>query len=155
MKKKIPTAIFTGVLLMLLSLLPGCAKKAKIGDITVFRYHFTNGYARYAYTDYELERKDGGYTARRKPSGVPDEKADVFTVDAAFAEKLKAILKEYGVGSWNGFNKSDKHVLDGNSFSLTVYMGEEEISAHGYMRWPKNYREFKEAVTALFEGLKQ
>ena len=42
-------------------------------------------------------------------------------------------------------------MLDGNSFSLSVYMGEEEIDASGYMRWPKNYADFKDAVRQLFD----
>ena len=152
MKKKIPTAILTGVLLMFLSFLPGCARKAKIGDITKFHFHYTAGYAMYAYVNYDLELKDGGYTASVKPAGVPDEEARFFAVDEPFAQELKAILEKYGVGSWNGFNKRNKHVLDGNSFSLSVCMGEEEIDASGYMRWPKNYADFKDAVRQLFDA---
>ena len=54
----------------------------------------------------------------------------------------------------NGFNKSDRYVLDGNSFSLSISMNNDEyVSASGYMKWPKNYKEVKEELITFFSTI--
>ena len=121
------------------------------GDITYFYFGYSTGNMKDAYVRYELTLEDEVYTARVKPNGVPDEQAAVVKVEKSFAGELGALMERYGVDQWNGFDKSDTQVLDGNSFSLTVYRGEEKISARGYMKWPKNYGDFKAAVNKLFE----
>ena len=122
--------------------------------VNLFKYFFTKGYARNADIRYELEFKDNKYFATIKHWGIPEEEATILEVDESFEKKLEEILKKYNVSSWDGFQKSDKHVLDGNSFDLYIKMEEENnIDASGYMKWPKNYREFKQEVIELFDGL--
>jgi hypothetical protein len=58
--------------------------------------------------------------------------------------EIEKKLNEYHVSRWNGFNKNNKYVLDGDSFSFTLkYNEKDEVSAHGYMMWPNNYSEVK------------
>ena len=96
--------------------------------------------------------EDGRLVASNKPYGIADEAATIKDVDDSFREKLEAILKQFEVGKWEGFQKSDKRVLDGDSFDLAVWFDDKtSIHASGYMKWPKNYREFRDAIDALFE----
>ena len=147
---------FTGVLLILLMSLIGCAKNIEIRDIMSFRFSYSTGYMMNASVAYTLELKDGVYTATVKPNLVPEEEASVFTVDKAFADELEEFLRSEKVSRWNGFNKSDDRVLDGNSFGLSIVTNDREIiSAHGYMKYPKNYSAVRSGIESIFGKLMQ
>ena len=65
-------------------------------------------------------------------------------------EQAKAILEEYGVGSWAGFSGHDPNVLDGKSFRLEATLADgTRIEAHGENRFPPNYRDVMSALDAL------
>lgn len=143
-----------GVMVVLLSFLCGCTKRVEIGEIQSFYFRCTEGAMPNAYAEYTLELTDGVYTASIKPRGVPEEGKWTCTVDREFAESLEALLSENEVGKWNGFQKSDKRVADGKAFNLSMKMsGGTTLTAHGYMRWPKNYQAVKAGVEALFGEL--
>ena len=62
-------------------------------------------------------------------------------------------LNNNDVSSWDGFDKDDKNVLDGNSFSFRVcYDKSKEIEASGYMKWPNNYHEVKKELNKIFSN---
>lgn len=127
----------------------------KISEIKSLRFRYTVGNYMYGDVRYELKHEDGEYTALVKRVGEAEEKAYITRVDAQFADSVAALLNKYKVGGWDGFNKSDRRVLDGNSFSLSVrWGGSGSVSASGYMRWPKGYREFREEMNALFMSLR-
>ena len=164
MRRAGKVVLLLGLALLLCAGFAGCApnnaesteaaesgQDAISGDIIYFYFGYSTGNMKDAYFRYELTLEDEVYTVRVKPNGVPDEQAAVVKVEKSFADELGALMERYGVDQWNGFDKSDSQVLDGNSFSLTVYRGEEKISARGYMKWPKNYGDFKAAVNKLFE----
>ncbi len=153
MKKTVKIIIIMGAVLMI-SLLGGCRGNVKVSGITSFSYRYTAGNMVNADVYYGLEYRNGTYTATVKPNGTPEEDAESFKVDKMFEENLRAILEKYKVSKWNGFNKTNKMVLDGNSFYLDIYMEEGEISAHGYMSWPDGYADFKEEIINLFESIK-
>ena len=89
-----------------------------------------------------------------KPNEVNRDDPTIVEVDEEFGKKLEELLKKYDVGKWDGFNKSDHNVLDGNSFHLSVTMEDDQnISASGYMMYPKNYRDFSSELSSLFEPL--
>ncbi len=129
-------------------------KRVKIEKIISFEYSYTKGYAQYCDEIFKLKFQEGKYVATVKEYGIPEEKAVQIEVDDSFEAKLEDILKEFKVATWNGFNKFDKHVLDGNSFNLYIKMeNDNTIDSSGYMVWPKNYREFKEAIINIFKEL--
>ena len=72
-------------------------------------------------------------------------------------EEVNTVIKklnEYKIISWNGFRKTDKYVLDGNSFSMyIIYDGDKTISASGYMMWPNNYRNVRDYLDEKLGGL--
>ena len=101
---------------------------------------------------FDLKYENEKYIAQVKLYGISEENATKFEVPVIFEHELENLLKEYRVNKWYGFNKSDKLVLDGNSFELYVKMEENnQIDASGYMKWPKNYKEFKENVVVMFK----
>ena len=51
----------------------------------------------------------------------------------------------------DGVKVSDKNVLDGSSFSISINFGEDKnISAHGYMMYPSGYREKTDSIKLWF-----
>lgn len=129
-------------------------KKTKISKIKSLSFSYSQGYSAYAYNRYSLEYKENKYIATVKPYGIPDDDFVEVNVDENFVQKIEDILSKYNVGSWDGFHKSDKYVLDGDSFSLSVhFIDDTSISASGYMRWPENYGNVRNELDSLFIGL--
>lgn len=129
-------------------------KSIKIQNMKWFNFCYSVSWMANGNVDYTLEAKDGKYTASIKPDGIAPEDAEYFQVDESFVQKLEKLLNDNEVGKWNGFSKSDKNVLDGNTFSLSINMMDGTyIHASGYMRWPKNYSAVKEGIEALFSEL--
>ena len=130
-------------------------KTVELRDIYSFYYFFTTGNQMNASVSYSLRKEDGKYIAAIKPKGVPTEEAKTYEVTETFVKELEKFLWENQVEKWNGFDRSAKIVRDGNQFSLDIYMENgDEFSAHGYMKWPKNYQIVSEGIIALFDQLK-
>nr|MBQ6242864.1 hypothetical protein [Lachnospiraceae bacterium] len=148
------TACLTlGALLMCL-FFTGCGKKARITTLESLSYSFTDNMSRYGTGRLEIVWKNGTYTATVKPVNEPDESAKTVRLAPEKVLAIEELFKQYDVGSWNGFDKNNKGVLDGRSFSLSVKMAEgQEIYARGYMKWPKNYSEVAGALKALMQEL--
>lgn len=147
--------ILTGAALAA-TLLSGCAGFGPaVTDIKSFHFSYQVGNYMNGSVSYELKlQEDGSYLATVKPNQVAPEQADSYVVDKAFADELAAFLREHKVQRWNGFQKSNKHVLDGNGFSFSLWTTEDKnISASGYMRWPRGYDEVKAGIEAIFAKL--
>ena len=149
MKKPLIIGIIIGVLLLIvialviaLLLLPK-SKEKKIENITHLYFTYTSGYAIDSYATYTLDCND---ECILKVKQLGDKEEETIEVEIP-KEKLSVIqskLNEYHVSRWNGFHKSDRNVLDGDSFSLNIRINQDEsIEASGYMMWPNNYREVK------------
>lgn len=135
--------------------LTGCLKKpVEIKKIKSFRYSYTTGYAMYSYVVYEINLEDDKYIATIKENGKSDDEAIKIEISEDKVLELENILKDKRVGTWDGFNKSDQDVLDGDSFSLVIYFEDgTSIHASGYMMYPKNYSSFKEACDSYFNEI--
>lgn len=129
-------------------------KKVEIKDIEYFCFSFSCSYFCDADMAYELCKNGDVFTAYIKPVGKPDSEKSEYAVDKAFALELESLLIRNGVGKWNGFDKANKNVLDGDNFSLRLTNGSgEKLYAHGYMKWPKNYSSVKNGIEDLFGDL--
>ena len=121
--------------------------------IKSLNYSYSQGYAMNTYVRYELECKEK-CTLKYKPLYASDEETKVVEVSDDVLKKLEDILNKYEIYKWDGFNKSNKNVLDGNDFHFSVHLKDgTSISASGYMSWPKNYREVSSEISNLFNGL--
>lgn len=153
MKKIYVFVVVVLLLCILILLIINKSKKSivKIGDIKYFSFGYTTGTAYEANVLYEIVCKDDEYTVNIKPSGVSENDMFVKKIDLSFVKKIEDILNKYNVSRWNGFSKSDKNVLDGNSFSLSViFQNDEKISASGYMMYPDNYGDVSGELDKLF-----
>jgi len=129
-------------------------KKFDFGCITYFSFSYSTGNMCNAFVNYGFTCKNGEYKATVKPSLVAPEDERAFTISSDFVARLASLLKENRVNLWDGFNKADKRVLDGNHFSFYIKNARgESISAHGYMKWPNNYGKVKKGVDELFISL--
>ena len=153
---KIRILTIMGMVILLIMSLFGCAKKVEIGEIESFSFGYTAGYMMNSNVRYSLLLENGTYTATVKPLNEPQEAAQTFTVDEHFVQSLRQLLIDNEAGKWNGFNKSDKNVLDGDNFTMFILMTDgTTLDAHGYMKWPKNYHAVKNGLDELFGGLTQ
>ena len=126
-------------------------KSIKISNIKRFHFSYSVGYHYEASFIYNVDIVDGKYQATIKKEGVTIEDAKKVIITKKDVNKIEEILKKYKVNSWNGFNKSNKYVLDGDSFSLYVtFEDETEIDASGYMMYPKNYNNVQGELDKLF-----
>ena len=151
MKKGLIIGIILGVLFLLLIIalvvlvfvLPKVFEEKKIENIKHLYFTYTNGYAMYSYATYTLDCNDK-CILKVKPDGVSEEETKEVEIPKEKIEEIANKLNEYHVSKWNGFNKNDKYVLDGDSFSFNLdYNDTDEVSAHGYMMWPNNYSNVK------------
>jgi surface protein len=139
--KKKKSKLFLVLLIGILSIsLTGCKDKKNFdGDIVSFRYSEGSGMGPSYEYEINLEKnkyifKAGGYNG----ANLDVEKE----ISEEQVKKLSKIINDNDIKSWDGFDKSDKDVMDGHSFSLFVnYKSGEKIEAHGYMKYPSNYRE--------------
>ena len=128
--------------------------KTKIENTKSLTFRYTVGNYINADIVYELYLINNSYIATYKIAGIPKENQLKKEVSKETVTKIENILKKYKVYKWNGFNKSDNNVLDGNSFSFSyTNTNKKYISASGYMKYPKNYRNFKNDINSLYEEL--
>lgn len=75
-------------------------------------------------------------------------------LDGEDVELLRALIDEFDLWSWNGFQKSNSQVLDGDSFGLSASFADgTELSAWGSNAYPKGYSAGAQAICAYFEAL--
>lgn len=75
-------------------------------------------------------------------------------IDKSYLEELAKIINDNEIYKWNGFDKSDKNILDGSSFTLEVnYSNGKTLKAHGYMKYPKNYNEGHKVLSDFLEQI--
>ena len=147
MKTKYIVLIICGVLLLLilsiLLIVLLLSKEKKIENITYLRFTYTTGYHMNASVSYEIDLIDNKYILKVKPTDIPEEETKEYTLSKEDIKEIENKLNEYHVSSWNNFHKNNKYVLDGDSFSISIKADDNDISASGYMEWPRNYREVR------------
>ena len=131
-------------------------KPVEVSKIKSFEFGYTVGYAMWSDVRYRMDCELDGCNVIIKLNGVTEEEQVEGVVGKEQSARIEELLAKYNIGNWNGFNKSDKYVLDGDSFSLSInYENNENISASGYMSWPDNYREVKDYLDSILGSLYQ
>ena len=108
----------------------------------------------------KLTLQDGTWVAYRRRymdqnmSGELDEEISEKVVDDEFVQGIKKILSDNEVRKWDGFDKKDKHIMDGAGFTFDMRFSDgTEINAEGYMKYPDNYDEVYHAIAVQYEQL--
>ena len=128
-------------------------EKLVIENTKSFNMFYTKGYAINSDIRYEYELIDNEYHVYVKPYGISEEDKIEVVVSNDFIKSIEEVLNKYEVYKWDGFNKSDNNVLDGDSFHIGVSMDGMNISASGYMMYPEHYREVREELDNIFNEL--
>ncbi len=103
---------------------------------------------------YEIDYNNNEYKITIIPNGIPDEDKLEIIIEEKDINRIISILKKYNISKWNGFNKVDKNVLDGNSFSFYLRMqNDTTIEASGYMKWPEDYGKVKSELDNIFMAI--
>lgn len=152
--------VITIVIVLLLIILGVCLfmflkpkKGIEIKDIKSFSFSYSTGYYYEASIKYTIDCDDICFAVIKK-QGEEYEKAKKYDIDEKFVKKVEDILNMYNVSSWNGFDKTDKRVMDGDSFNLYIKTKENKsINASGYMKWPDNYDKVKGELDSVFSTL--
>lgn len=125
-----------------------------IEGITRFDFRYTYGNGRDSFVQYVVLEGGGVYAASVKSQNDSADQRAEFEITPEAVKRLESFLNENKVGKWDGFNKSNKMVLDGYSFSLYIKTENgTSVEAHGYMRYPSNYKEVRQGLDGLFEEL--
>ena len=148
------------IIVILLVIVIGCVpfltrkKVVEYHNLKSFHYGCTQGMYYLDRVSYDVEYQDGQYIATILLPNVEEENAKVVYLNDKEVEKLISIFNKYEVSTWDGFHKNDPNVLDGSSFSFSMTTRDgESVSASGYMKYPKNYRDVVNALDDFFESL--
>lgn len=122
-----------------------------VESITSMNFFYTNGYANNSDVRYKIDCK-GTCVATIKP--YLEEEGIEIEISNDVVDHIIKVFNKYEVAKWNKFNESDKNVLDGDSFSLSVtYNDNKHIKASGYMMFPENYGKVCEELDNIFNKL--
>ena len=121
-------------------------------DMTAFSFYRTTSYA------------DGCFALNltREESGIHLYAEELFSggrivdtmIEGDVLEQLGELMGTYHVDRWDGFDKNNKHVMDGSSFTLSVTLADgSTISAHGSNSFPENYSDVSSAILTLYYEL--
>ena len=126
-------------------------KPKEIKSISYLRYSYSTGNAMNSSVVYEV-KCENECILKIKPNNVSKIFTKTYTISDDDINKLIEIINTNKVYEWDGYNKSDRLVMDGNSFSFNLKTKEgTEIDAHGYMKWPKNYQKVRGEFNSLFD----
>lgn len=156
--KKIWILFIILIIVIIISLILVLIKRKKIeitkDSIKYMHFSYSTGNMMYSNVSYDIDYEDNKYIVTIKPSGISNEDAKIIEIDENIMQKVADILNKYKVSNWDKFHKSDRNVLDGNSFSFNLKTKDDKtIDASGYMKWPANYRNVREELNSLFQSL--
>ena len=70
-----------------------------------------------------------------------------------FAASLDELCKKHKLVRWNGFDKYNRHVLDGDGFGLRIkFKDGKTVEADGSNAFPRGYGDFEKDMNELFKA---
>ena len=119
--------------------------------LTYFSFSHHNTMARFNGEKYEVSTEKDGRIHIIIDEGFPQEK-DFYIDDSTIFDELLAIVKQYKMDKYNSDYRPKMQVFDGDSWSLYYkYDSKRSVSSGGYMAWPNNYREARQAISEYFQ----
>lgn len=146
------------LILIVTALLTTCILLSKKDDkeVSLKSLSFSSGSGMFkdSIEKFNIECKNNKCSVTIKPKNLSDKEEKKIEVDKKTKEKLESIITKYNVKEWDGYNKSDSRIMDGYSFNLKIeFEDKTTITAYGYMKYPKNYVEFRDEIEKIFNKL--
>lgn len=142
------------VLLLAAVLLTGSACRKPIrtdAPMTGFTFSHSGMHTGMIYT-LEAGRDGNGWQANL--SLLAGEREYALDMTAEEAEALAALVQNYELNRWNGFDRVDRHALDGTGFELKIgYEDGQEVRASGSNAFPEGYAAAHDAILKFFGEL--
>ena len=147
-------AIIIAILLIIFLILKN--RKSEIKEIKGMKeleYVLHDGRNMFGTIKYKIECNDK-CILKTKLSGYTDEEYTEVEIDKEQMNKILEILKRYNVKKWDGFNKADKHVLDGKNFEFILITDDnKKIRAEGYMKYPNGFKDCINELKKVFNDI--
>ena len=130
----------------------GAGDKAETNKSGIVRFEYRyNGSIGGDSFSWEAERVDNGVRLTAEEMVHREYGEMTRETDESFMARLETLYREQKLARWNGFDKFNRHVLDGSGFSLYIKFADGgRLSAHGSNSFPGGYREFKEKLREIF-----
>lgn len=146
------------LILIVAALLTTCIllSKKDVKEVSLKSLNFSSGSGMFkdSIEKFNIECKNNKCSATIKPKNLSDKEEKKIEVDKKTKEKLESIITKYNIKEWDGYNKSDSRIMDGYSFNLNIQLEDStKITAYGYMKYPKNYVEFRDEIEKIFNKL--
>lgn len=125
--------------------------------VDTFSYSYFGSIGGDSYS-YSVTSKDGKHLFVYESMLYPDYGEMTCEVDDAFLDQLYQLYRDCRLASWDGFDKVNSYVLDGDGFSLNIsFQDGTTLYAHGDNVYPKGYSDFckkmEEVVSPVKEAL--
>lgn len=147
------------LLLGLLAITVACASQSPKTDndmkkeerLTYFSYDHHNSMALNYGENYKVSTEKDGRIHIVIDERYPQEK-DFYIDDSTIFDELLVIVKQYKMDKYKSNYHPKWEVTDGDSWSLSyTYDSKRSVSSGGYMAWPDNYREARQALSEYFQ----
>lgn len=144
------------ILLFTILLIVGCGKKEddskSITELSKLDFNYSTGTHVNAWVSYNINCVDKCILTI-KPNNIAEEDKQEVELDKKTMNKIIDILNKYDVVNWDGFNKTNNNVLDGNNFHINLTIRDNKnVSASGYMMYPDNYKDVKKELDKILGG---
>ena len=110
-----------------------------VNGINKFIFSFSDGWTMSGTSNYEIICNDkciGNFN-------LGGNEYKEVTISKEKMDELSKIINKNNVPAWDGFDQR-MDVTDGSSFTLEITTSNNDtIKAHGYMKYPRKYKEFK------------
>ena len=88
------------------------------------------------------------------PKALPDLQAITQYLDDCYGASMGALVRRCGLWKWNGFDKNDRNVMDGEGFDLTIcYADGKQMEASGDNAFPDGYKAAENEINTYFKEL--
>ena len=123
----------------------------KTEHLTYFSYDHHNSMAWHSGEKYNVSTEKDGRIHIVIDEGFPEEK-DFYIDDTTIFDELDSIIKAFKMHKWHDKYQPKMRIFDGDSWSLYFKYGSgKSKGSGGYMAWPNNYHEARQAISAYFQ----
>ena len=151
MKKKILLFSFLSMMFSCVSQNPKNNNDMNTEHLTYFSFSHCNTMMRFNGEKYEVSALKDGRIKIVIDEGFPEEK-EFYIEDTTIFDELTALVKTYKMDRYKDNYQPTMRVFDGDSWSVYYrYDSKRSHSSGGYMAWPDNYHEAREAISQYFQ----